>query len=70
MKLILSERNIVIFLFVAVLVTFAMAQEDSRKMQVIQVAATATKPKQLMAEQTTARPKNTLFQETTTGKVK
>lgn len=51
MKLILSERNIVIFLFAAVLITFVMAQEDSRKMQVIQVAVTATKPQQLMAVQ-------------------
>jgi hypothetical protein len=58
MKPILSERNIVIFLFVSVLVIFAMAQEDSRKMQVIQVAVTATKPKQLMAEHTTTLPRN------------
>lgn len=32
MKRRLSERNIVIILFVMVLVTFSLAQEDSRKM--------------------------------------
>jgi hypothetical protein len=32
MKRKLSERNIVIVLFVMVLVTFSLAQEDSRKM--------------------------------------
>ncbi|MFZ9388806.1 MAG: hypothetical protein ACO25B_13080 [Chitinophagaceae bacterium] len=31
MKPILSERNIVVILFVMVLVTFAFAQEDSKK---------------------------------------
>lgn len=33
MKRILSEKNCVIFLFVLVLITFALAQEDSRKME-------------------------------------
>lgn len=33
MKPILSERNCVIILFVMVLVTFVLAQEDSRKME-------------------------------------
>jgi hypothetical protein len=33
MKPILSERNCVIILFVLVLVTFSLAQEDSRKME-------------------------------------
>ncbi len=32
MKLILSEKNLVVILFVAVIVTFSLAQEDSRKM--------------------------------------
>lgn len=31
MKSILSERNIVVVLFVLVLVTFSLAQEDSKK---------------------------------------
>jgi hypothetical protein len=33
MKAILSEKNIVIALFVAVLITFSLAQEDTRKME-------------------------------------
>lgn len=32
MKSILSEKNIVIALFIAVLITFSLAQEDTRKM--------------------------------------
>lgn len=31
MKTILSERNIVVVLFVMVLITFSLAQEDSKK---------------------------------------
>lgn len=31
MKAILSERNIVVVLFIMVLVTFSLAQEDSKK---------------------------------------
>lgn len=33
MKAILSERNIVVVLFVMVLITFSLAQEDSKKME-------------------------------------
>jgi len=33
MKRILSERNIVVVLFVLVLITFAFAQEDTKKME-------------------------------------
>jgi hypothetical protein len=33
MKSILSERNIVVVLFVLVLITFSLAQEDSKKME-------------------------------------
>ncbi len=33
MRSILSERNIVIILFVLVLITFSLAQEDSKKME-------------------------------------
>ncbi len=32
MKGILSEKNLVVILFVMVLITFSLAQEDSRKM--------------------------------------
>ena len=33
MKRILSERNLVVVLFVMVLITFSLAQEDSKKME-------------------------------------
>ncbi|MBK8606242.1 MAG: hypothetical protein IPN82_05265 [Chitinophagaceae bacterium] len=33
MKPILSEKNIVVVLFVMVLITFALAQEDTKKME-------------------------------------
>ena len=33
MKRILSEKNLVVVLFVLVLITFALAQEDTRKME-------------------------------------
>jgi len=33
MRSLLSERNIVVVLFVLVLITFSLAQEDSKKME-------------------------------------
>jgi hypothetical protein len=33
MRTILSEKNIVVLLFVMVLITFALAQEDSKKIE-------------------------------------
>ncbi len=33
MRSILSERNVVVVLFVMVLITFSLAQEDSKKME-------------------------------------
>lgn len=33
MRMILSERNIVVVLFVMVFITFALAHEDSKKME-------------------------------------
>lgn len=33
MKAILSERNIVVLLFIMVLITFSLAQEDSKKIE-------------------------------------
>ena len=42
MKAILSERNIVVVLFVMVLITFSLAQEDSKKMEKIYPGATTT----------------------------
>mgnify|MGYP003422834233 FL=1 len=41
MKQILSEKNLVIVLFVMVLVTFSLAQEDSRKMEKMYSGATS-----------------------------
>jgi hypothetical protein len=35
MKRILSEKNLVVVLFVMVLITFSLAQEDSKKMEKI-----------------------------------
>lgn len=42
MKAILSERNLVIVLFVMVLVTFSLAQEDSKKMEKMYSGATTS----------------------------
>ena len=39
MKAILSERNLVVVLFVMVLITFSLAQEDSKKMERMYPAA-------------------------------
>ncbi len=50
MKPILSEKNIVIVLFVMVLVTFALAQEDSKKMEKGFSAMTTEPASQLLAE--------------------
>jgi hypothetical protein len=33
MRLIFTEKNLVVVLFVLVLITFALAQEDSKKME-------------------------------------
>jgi hypothetical protein len=45
MRKFLSEKNVVIVLFVMVLITFALAQEDSKKLERLQgggAAVTAT----------------------------
>jgi len=42
MKEILTERNLVAVLFVMVLVTFSLAQEDTKKMEKIYTGANAT----------------------------
>jgi hypothetical protein len=41
MKRILSEKNIVVILFVMVLITFSLAQEDSRKMEKMYISTNA-----------------------------
>jgi hypothetical protein len=57
MKAILSERNIVIALFVAVLITFSLAQEDTRKMEKIYTGLNAgTASHQLIVHHTPNRP--------------
>ena len=40
MKRILSEKNLVVVLFVMVLITFSLAQEDSKKMEKMYSGAT------------------------------
>jgi hypothetical protein len=44
MKTILSERNIVVILFVMVLITFSLAQEDSKKKMTKMYSGIATEP--------------------------
>jgi hypothetical protein len=42
MRTFLSERNIVVVLFVMVLITFSLAHEDSKKMEHIYSGAAST----------------------------
>jgi hypothetical protein len=49
MKAFLSERNIVVVLFVMVLITFSLAQEDSKKMERMSTGAHAFTAPSLMA---------------------
>ena len=44
MKTILSERNIVVILFVMVLITFSLAQEDSKKKMTKMYSGVASDP--------------------------
>lgn len=52
MKSILSERNIVVVLFVMVLITFSLAQEDSKKIEKLYLgtssASVTTTPSRLV----------------------
>ncbi|HEV7782985.1 MAG TPA: hypothetical protein VGO58_17035 [Chitinophagaceae bacterium] len=50
MKAILSERNIVVMLFVMVLITFSLAQEDSKKMEKIYSGATTSTASVLLSD--------------------
>lgn len=59
MKTILSERNIVIALFIMVLVTFSLAQEDTRKMEKGFASAHAFKSPDLLLAQKAAVPVST-----------
>ena len=51
MKAILSERNIVVVLFVMVLITFSLAQEDSKKMEQLYSGSRVSSASQQLAEQ-------------------
>ncbi|MEO6612328.1 MAG: hypothetical protein ABIT05_06305 [Chitinophagaceae bacterium] len=51
MKNILSERNLVVVLFVMVLITFSLAQEDSKKMERMYSGAKATGSRVMLAQQ-------------------
>lgn len=54
MRSFLSERNIVVILFVLVLVTFALAQEDSKKMEQMYSGTAANTVSQQIANQAVA----------------
>jgi hypothetical protein len=60
MKTILSERNIVIALFIMVLVTFSLAQEDTKKMERGFASANAFKSPDLLLAQKAAIPTSTV----------
>ena len=62
MKPILSEKNIVVVLFVMVLVTFALAQEDSKKMENGFSAITTHSASQLFADHTNDKTPESDFQ--------
>ena len=51
MRRILSEKNLVVILFVMVLITFSLAQEDSKKMEKLYSGAN-TSTASLLAHQT------------------
>jgi hypothetical protein len=51
MRSILSEKNIVMILFVMVLITFSLAQEDSRKMEKTYTGINSTAASHLLAHQ-------------------
>lgn len=55
MKAFLSERNIVVVLFVMVLITFSMAQEDTKKMEKMYSGANSTTVSQLFLPVTQAK---------------
>jgi hypothetical protein len=60
MKAILSERNIVVVLFVMVLITFSLAQEDSKKMEKINSGAGTTTASAIVTEHLKAAEKSQL----------
>ena len=57
MKAILSEKNLVIVLFVMVLVTFSLAQEDSKKMEKMFTGAHSATASSLLANDLNSKVK-------------
>lgn len=55
MRKFVSEKNIVVILFVMVLITFALAQEDSKKLERLQGGG-ASSTAQLIAVQEPGQP--------------
>ena len=51
MRSILSEKNIVMILFVMVLITFSLAQEDSKKMEKVYTGINSHTANRLMVHQ-------------------
>ena len=51
MRSILSEKNVVVILFVMVLITFSLAQEDSRKMEKMYSGINSSTASQLLVQQ-------------------
>jgi len=51
MRKIFSERNIVVILFVLVLITFSLAQEESKKMEKIYPVVNAVTASHLLVHQ-------------------
>ncbi|HEY6064127.1 MAG TPA: hypothetical protein VIV35_10990 [Chitinophagaceae bacterium] len=58
MKPILSEKNIVVILFVMVLITFSLAQEDSRKMEKMYSGINAGTASRLLVHQPVLKMKD------------
>lgn len=50
MRAFLSERNLVVILFVMVLITFSLAQEDSKKMEKMYTGTTSVTAAALAGE--------------------
>ena len=55
MRPILSEKNIVMILFVMVLITFSLAQEDSKKMEKIYTGINTSAASHLLVHQPTLK---------------
>jgi prephenate dehydratase len=58
MKRILSEKNLVVVLFVMVLITFSLAQEDSKKMEKMYSGATTATASSFLKQQADSKSSN------------